>query len=40
MGNKYKPDVGFWFIRPTYEQLSKPIVSGCPPPDVYIEVIR
>ncbi|CAB4424997.1 unnamed protein product [Rhizophagus irregularis] len=38
MGNKYKPDVGIWFIWPTHAQLSKPYANACPPPDVYIEV--
>ncbi|RGB38168.1 hypothetical protein C1646_756002 [Rhizophagus diaphanus] len=38
MGNKYKPDVGIWFIRPTHAQLHKPFVNACPPPDIYIEV--
>ncbi|PKK59227.1 hypothetical protein RhiirC2_857451 [Rhizophagus irregularis] len=38
MGNKYKPDVGIWFIEPTYGQRHKPFVNACPPPDVYIEI--
>ncbi|CAB4400266.1 unnamed protein product [Rhizophagus irregularis] len=38
VGNDYKPDVGIWFQRPTYQQLHNPIANACPPPNVYIEV--
>ncbi|PKK55479.1 hypothetical protein RhiirC2_858991, partial [Rhizophagus irregularis] len=38
MGNQCKPDVGIWFIWPTYSQRHKPLANPCPPPDVYIEV--
>ncbi|CAI2182645.1 5604_t:CDS:2 [Funneliformis geosporum] len=37
LGNKYNPDVGFWFNKPTYAQLHKPYANGCPPPDICIE---
>ncbi|EXX66923.1 uncharacterized protein OCT59_011219 [Rhizophagus irregularis] len=37
-GNDYKPDVGVWFQRLTYQQLHNPIANACLPPNVYIEV--
>jgi hypothetical protein len=38
-GAERRPDVGVWFIRPTFAQRSRPIIDQCPPPNVYIEVI-
>ncbi|CAG8657892.1 16151_t:CDS:2 [Funneliformis caledonium] len=38
-GAERRPDVGVWFIRPTFAQRSRPIINQCPPPSVYIEVI-
>ncbi|RGB38019.1 hypothetical protein C1646_756166 [Rhizophagus diaphanus] len=35
--NSYEPDVGIWFIKPTFLQLEHPIVNLCPPPDVWIK---
>ncbi|CAB4390926.1 unnamed protein product [Rhizophagus irregularis] len=36
--NSYGPDVGIWYIRPTFNQLGHPILYACPPPNVWIEV--
>ncbi|CAG8671447.1 15748_t:CDS:2 [Rhizophagus irregularis] len=35
--NSYGPDVGIWYIRPTFNQLGHPILYACPPPNVWIE---
>ncbi|CAG8530444.1 11374_t:CDS:2 [Funneliformis caledonium] len=36
-GAERRPDIGVWFIRPTFAQRSRPIINRCPPPNVYIE---
>jgi len=36
--NEWKHDVGAWFQRPSFAELSKPIKNFCIPPDLWIEV--
>ncbi|CAB4391725.1 uncharacterized protein OCT59_013141 [Rhizophagus irregularis] len=37
-GDQYLPDVGVWFQNLTRRQQQNPIISRCPPPDVWVEV--